>query len=105
LLRTIDRIEFEIFGLPRPTRVVLLDVPVEIAQQNIAAKKPRSYTDKRADLQEADGEYLQQVRDVYLQLAAMQDHWLRVESVRGGVQRSIADISAEVFDRVAAILS
>lgn len=100
LLRTIERIEFEVFTLPRPSLVVLLDVPVEIAQRNIAAKKPRSYTDKSADLQEADAVYLQRVRDVYLQLAASDDNWQRVESVRAGQQRSIAEIGGDIFGQV-----
>ena len=101
LLRTIERIEFDIFLLPRPSQVVLLDVPVEIAQRNIAAKKPRSYTDKAADLQEADAAYLQRVRDVYLQLASSNSSWQRVESARAGEQRSIADISDDIMARVA----
>lgn len=100
LLKTIQRIEFEIFALPQPKLIVLLDVPVEVAQQNIAAKKPRSYTDKAADLQEADGEYLQRVRDVYLQLASENSNWYRVESVRDGQQRSVDDIADEIFKRV-----
>lgn len=105
LLQTIQRIEFEIFALPQPKLVVLLDVPVDVAQRNIAAKKPRSYTDKAADLQEADGEYLQRVRDVYLQLADENSNWYRVESVRDGQQRSVADIADEVFERVTRELS
>ncbi len=100
LLRTIDRIEFEVFTLPRPSLVVLLDVPVEIAQRNIAAKKPRSYTDKAADLQEADAVYLQRVRDVYLQLAAADSNWRRVDSASAGQQRSIAEIGDDIFDQV-----
>lgn len=105
LLRTIQRIEFEIFGLPQSQLVVLLDIPVEFAQRNIAAKKPRGYTDKAADLQEADAGYLQRVRDVYLQLAAENANWYRVESVRDGQQRSVSDIADEIFDRVAPCLS
>lgn len=100
LLRTIDRIEFDVFGLPRPSQIVLLDVPVEIAQRNIAAKKPRSYTDKSADLQEADAVYLQRVRDVYLQLAAADANWQRVESVRNSEQRSITEIGDDILRRV-----
>ena len=100
LLRTIERIEFDVFALPRPSLVVLLDVPVVIAQRNIAAKKPRSYTDKAADLQEADAAYLQRVRDVYLQLAAADPVWQRVESTRAGEQRSIAEIGNDLWDRV-----
>ena len=104
LLQTIERIEFDIFSLPRPSLVVLLDMPVEIAQRNIAAKKPRSYTDKAADLQEADAVYLQRVRDVYLQLASSNSSWQRVESARAGEQRSIADISDDIFRRVSSAL-
>ena len=102
LLRTIERIEFEVFALPRPSLVVLLDVPVEIAQRNIAAKKPRSYTDKTADLQETDAAYLQRVRDVYLQLASTEPNWQRVETVHASEQRPIAEIGDDVFDRVLA---
>ena len=104
LLQTIERIEFDIFSLPHPSLVVLLDMPVEIAQRNIAAKKPRSYTDKAADLQEADAVYLQRVRDVYLQLASSNSSWQRVESARAGEQRSIADISDDIFRRVSSAL-
>lgn len=104
LLRTIERIEFDVFALPRPSLVVLLDVPVEIAQRNIAAKKPRSYTEKAADLQEADAEYLQRVRDVYLQLTANDPNWRRVESVRAGQQRSIAEIGDDIFGQVLSTL-
>lgn len=100
LLRTIERIEFDVFALPRPTQVVLLDVPVEIAQRNIAAKQARSYTDKAADLQEADAVYLQKVRDVYLELAASEPNWVRIESVRAAEQRSVSDIAADIFAQV-----
>lgn len=100
LLRTIERIEFEVFALPRPSLVVLLDVPVEIAQRNIAAKKPRSYTDKAADLQEADAAYLQRVRNVYLQLASAAPNWQRVESTRAGEQRPIVEIGDDILGRV-----
>lgn len=100
LLRTIERIEFDVFALPRPSLVVLLDVPVEIAQRNIAAKKPRNYTDKSADLQEADAVYLQRVRDVYLQLAASDANWQRVESVRNGELLSITKIGDDILGRI-----
>ncbi|MFM9963996.1 MAG: dTMP kinase [Planctomycetaceae bacterium] len=102
LLRTIERIEFDVFALPRPDLVVMLDVPVEFAQLNIAAKPARSYTDKAADLQEADADYLQKVRDVYLQLAAREPNWIRIESVRAAEQRTVSDIAEDIFARVMA---
>lgn len=104
LLRTIERIEFDVFALPRPSLVMLLDVPVEIAQRNIAAKKPRSYTEKAADLQESDASYLQRVRDVYLQLASADSNWQRVDSVHSGGQRPISEIADEILRRVTAVI-
>ena len=103
LLRKIQQIEFGIFGLPRPQLIVLLDVPVAIAQKNIASKKKRSYTDKAADLQEADTEYLHRVRDVYQHLATTEPNWLRVDSVAADEQRPINDIADEMFQLVTAV--
>jgi dTMP kinase len=75
---------------------VLLDIPVSTAQQLIARKAARDYTDKAADLQEADADYLQRVRNVYLQLAEQDDRWVRISGVRDGEIRPIDEIAAEV---------
>lgn len=69
LRRWVEFVEYELFRLPRADRVIWLDIPVEQAQQLIARKSQRSYTDRAADLQEADGEYLQRVREVYRELS------------------------------------
>ncbi|HEY3968557.1 MAG TPA: thymidylate kinase [Planctomycetaceae bacterium] len=68
-------IEFDIFGLPRPDLVLLLDLPVSMAQQLIAKKSARQYTDRKADIQEADANYLGRVREVYHELAAAEPNW------------------------------
>src|SRR5690606_25094396 len=59
----IAQLEFEVYSLPQPDLTLLLDLPAATAQQLIARKSARSYTDKTADLQEADTGYLQRVRD------------------------------------------
>ncbi len=69
LQRRILEIEFDIFGLPRPDLMLLLDLPVTVAQQLIAQKTARNYTQAKADIQEADAGYLARVRDVYHGLA------------------------------------
>lgn len=84
----------------RPLRSSFCWMSRSRSQRNIAAKKPRNYTDKAADLQEADAEYLQRVRDVYLQIAARDPLWRRVDSARAGQQRSIAEISDDIFNQV-----
>lgn len=92
----IERLEFEIYGLPRPDRVVLLDLPVPWAQHLVAAKQPRGYTDKAADLQEADGAYLQRVRELYLELAAADPAWKCIPVVTDERLRGVDEIADDV---------
>ena len=96
----IETIEFEIYQLPRPDLVILLDLPAQDAQHLIAKKQARSYTDKTADLQEADGFYLAEVREVYRDLAAGQPNWRMVSCLEKGQLRTIEDVGEEVFQIV-----
>ncbi|RLS51983.1 MAG: thymidylate kinase [Planctomycetota bacterium] len=66
----IEQMEYGIFGLPRPDLVILLDASAEVSQTLIARKAQRDYTDRAADLQEADVDYLAGVRSAYRELAA-----------------------------------
>lgn len=92
----IAQLEFEVYALPRPDLTLLLDLPAATAQQLIARKSARSYTDKAADLQEADTDYLQRVRQVYLELEAADPRWQRIEVERNGQLRSIDDVADEI---------
>jgi dTMP kinase len=91
----IEHIEYEIFSLPRPDLVVLLDISLPDSQELISRKNRRSYTDRVADLQEADTAYLARVRDVYLELAR-QDGWRVIPVSQGTQLRSVEEISDEI---------
>lgn len=99
LVEWIQHLEYSIYNLPVAQLTLFLDVPVENAQQLIAAKSRRAYTDKAADLQEADADYLERVRDVYLQLSEGAG-WRRIPCVADGNVRPVDQITA---DLVAAI--
>src|SRR5262245_8348166 len=75
LAARILEIEYTIFGLPRPDVVLLLDLPVSVAQELIAKKGARQYTAQKADIQEADARYLEGVRAVYHDLAQSDSKW------------------------------
>lgn len=92
LARQILEIEFTIFGLPRPDVILWLDLPVSVARQLIDRKSARNYTDRKADIQEADGDYLGRVRDVYDELAATEPNWQRISCCDGTRLRSIEEI-------------
>ena len=96
LIEWIEQVEYGIYHLPRADLVILLDVPVETAVRLIGHKQKRDYTDRAADLQEADGTYLAEVRDVYLELSRSRPEWQRLECVRGGELRSVEEIGEEI---------
>ncbi|HID20858.1 MAG TPA: thymidylate kinase, partial [Planctomycetaceae bacterium] len=104
LVEWIERLEHETLWLPFPDLVILLDVPTRIAQELIAAKSRRSYTDRKADLQEADGGYLDRVRALYLELAATHSNWRTINCVPDGKMLDVESVSGLVWDAVQPLL-
>jgi dTMP kinase len=97
LLEWIEKLEFEVNRLPKPDLVVLLDLPATEAQRLIARKAARSYTEKEADLQEADAVYLEEVRQVYLQLAARASGWSVISVVDESGIRMMDAITSDIL--------
>ena len=100
LVRRIEHVEFALNALPRPDVTVWLDLPVPLATRLIAAKAERDYTEKAADLQEADAAYLERVAAVYADLAKG-DGWVRVPCSAGVEVRAVGEIAGDVLEAVA----
>jgi dTMP kinase len=98
LARRILQLEFEIYGLPKADLVLLLEIPVSTAQELIARKARRSYTSRSADLQEADGRYLQRVREMYLDLARADPNWHVIPCTSQQSLRSVEEIGEQIWD-------
>ncbi len=96
LIDWIVAIEFEVFQLPRPDLTILLDVPVTVAQELISLKARRAYTEKAADLHEADATYLAEVREVYRELARQDEMWVTIEGVTAAGLRPVDEIAQDV---------
>jgi len=104
LIQWVQHVEHHLYQLPEPDHTLFLDLPVHHATQLIALKSRRSYTDRTADLQEADTAYLQSVHDVYAQLAATEPGWIRIDCVSGDQIKSVDQIGDEVWRAVDARL-
>jgi dTMP kinase len=102
LMDFIDHLEHGIYKLPQADLVILLDLPAEQAQELIAKKAPRDYTDQAHDLQEANVAYQESVRQLYLEIAASHEQWRRVDLAPDGTLRPIDDIAAEILQIVTA---
>jgi dTMP kinase len=96
----VQTIEFDVFKMPRPSVTVLIDIPLELAVERIAKKTARKYTDKAADMHEADHSALRIAADSYRQMAV--DHeWIVVSSVKSdGTPKTVDEVSAEVLHAV-----
>ena len=67
----VDRLEYGVFGLPRPDFTIFLHVPRQLADRLIARKAPRAYLrGKRRDIHESDPRHLRDAERIYLQLAS-----------------------------------
>ncbi len=100
LIAWIQKIEYDIYQLPKPDLVVLLDIWVKQAQHLILSKRSRTYTDKSVDLHEADGAYLQVVREVYQHLAATELNWYKLNCIADGKVRTVQEITDEIWNVV-----
>lgn len=96
----IEHLEFGLYDLPRPHLTLLFDLPAAAARVLISKKSPRSYTDKPADLQEANQEYLERVRGVYHSLAEHDATWKRIDVMANSAFRTIDEIGRDAFSAV-----
>lgn len=101
----LDNLEFQMLGIPRPDRSIVLRVPASIAQENVDKKAARSYTSKKRDLHEADLLHLQKAVDVYDDLCSLfPKDFTRIDCVRSGKQLSIPQVHDLIWESVVPLL-
>ena len=97
LVEWIEKIEFDVFELPRPKLTILIDMSSQMSRELVSRKATRDYTEQEADLQESDLPYLERVRRCYLALAHSRLDWRTVHGLRDdGNLRTIDDVGNEI---------
>jgi dTMP kinase len=96
----IETLEYEIYGLPRPTLNILLNLDALNSSRLVLKKSARDYTSKSKDLHEEDSTYLEEVANVYNALATNEDRWKIINCLEGMSLRDIDEISDELFATV-----
>lgn len=93
-------LEYDILGIPRPGKNIVLLVPTAIAQQNVDKKDAatRSYTTKKRDIHEADAHHLEKAKANYEELCRLYpDEFIAINCMDDdGKLRSIEDIQLEI---------
>jgi dTMP kinase len=96
----IEKLEYEVFKLPKPSLIVFLDLPPSFAISLTKKKSLRSYTDKQLDLHESNLEYLKSVYEVYCEMSK-QATWLRIECLQQGRVKAVEEIHQEIWKGIA----
>lgn len=95
----LDKMEYGVFDLPRPDRVIYLDVPIATSVDLLKkAREKKNYIKKgKKDLVEQSMFYLENSRKSALWLSRYEKNWRRIRCVSGGTMRSIEDIHHEIM--------
>ncbi len=97
LIEWIEKVEFEVFNLPRPDLTILIDMSSQMSRELVARKAARDYTDQEADLQESDLPYLERVRRCYRELAETRRDWQMIHGLNeDGSLRTIDAVGDEI---------
>lgn len=101
LIEWIEKVEFGVFGLPRPSLTVLIDMSSQMSRELVSRKATRDYTTQEADLQESDLPYLERVRRCYLALSHSRLDWRTVHGLKDdGSLRTIDCVAEEILGHV-----
>ena len=91
--------EFNLYGLPIPTEVFFLNMPVEKAQELMANRENKFTHDTKKDIHESDKEHL---RDAYNAACdvSKEYNWYKIDCVKNDQIRTIEDIHEEIYAEV-----
>jgi len=99
----IEKLEYQVYGMPEPDAVIFLDVPPETSQELILAKDTRTYTDKKQDLHEENKPYLEKVYDYFYETASVKG-WSHIRCFKDGYMRSELDIFNDLIKSISSML-
>lgn len=91
--------EFNKFGLPVPTKVFFLDMPIEYSMQLMKNRKNKFTHETKKDIHEANTQHL---KDAYAAALEVADdyNWYKVDCVKKNKIRTIDDIHEEIYEEV-----
>lgn len=92
-------LEFNKFGLPVPTRVFFLDMPIEYSMQLMQNRKNKFTHEDKKDIHEANIEHLKDAYSAALEVAK-EYNWYKVNCIKGNEIRPIDDIHEEIYGKV-----
>ena len=91
--------EFNLYGLPKPTRTFFLNMPTEYAIELMKNRENKFTHTQAKDIHESDSNHLQDSYNAACSLVNKYD-WYEVKCVENGKIRTIEDIHEEIYEEV-----
>ncbi|MFA5770411.1 MAG: thymidylate kinase [Patescibacteria group bacterium] len=88
----VETLEYEVFGIPRPSLVIFLYVPLALAQTLIAKKIKDQY--------EKSVNYLKKVESMYLDVVKTDKSWIKIDCVENNKILSPDIIHKKIIDKL-----
>lgn len=91
--------EFNLYGLPVPTKAFFLNMPTEYAIKLMENRENKITHEQKKDIHERDSEHLKDAYEAACSLVNKYD-WYEVKCVRDGNIRNIEDIHEEIYKEI-----
>lgn len=94
-------LEFNIFGIRKPDKVIFLNVTPETSQKLVLKKSDREYLKdgKKMDLHEEDKNHLTNAYNAAMQVVKKYD-WTKIDCENEGEMRNIEEINNEILKHI-----
>lgn len=94
--------EYNKIGIPKPDKVIFLDMPIEVSQKLLSNRYEGD--ENKKDIHESDTEYLSKCRKAAI-FTAKYSNWEIIDCSKNGEARTIEDIANDVLQSVLKLYS
>ncbi len=93
--------EYKKVAIPKPDKVIFLDMPIEVSQKLLSGRYEGD--ENKKDIHESDVDYLKKCRDAAY-FTAKYSGWTVIPCAKDGMPRSVEDISKDILEEVLKVL-
>lgn len=97
----LEELEFEIMWIPKPDKIIFLNVSPTTSQELVLKKQKREYLKwwKKMDLHEEDKNHLTNAYNAAVEIVKKYN-WIQIECEKNWNMRSIEDINKEILNNI-----
>lgn len=98
----LNDLEFKTFQIPRPKRVIYLNVPLKISEKLLEKRYSKG---GKLDEHEKDPDFLRNSKTTGDWLAETQENWIEIQCAPMGIMRSPEDIHKEIYEKIKSLIT